>query len=144
VKLALQIAAGIVMAVLVIAFGERIYMEAELQAATEAMAKMNADAARANTQMQAQRDAQLMSQRAQADAMAQARLQENAASAQEQAHINLAAQRAAIRKKEAWSRFFTPAKDCERPKDWDAQVQCGNAYMRAMREFETHWTEESI
>jgi hypothetical protein len=83
----MQIAAGIVMAVLVIAFGERIYMEAELQAATEALAKINADAARANTQMQAQRDAQLIRQRAEADALAQARLRENTVRAQAQAQI---------------------------------------------------------
>jgi hypothetical protein len=69
VKLAIQIAAGIIMAVLVIAFGERLYMEAERQATTEAMAKINADAARANTQRRAQRDAQLSRQRAQADAL---------------------------------------------------------------------------
>jgi hypothetical protein len=95
VKLAIQIAASIVMAVLVVAVGSRLYMEAELKAATAAMAKLNADAARANAETQAQRDADLVGQRAQGDALVQARLQENSAKAQAQAR---ATQRTAIRK----------------------------------------------
>jgi hypothetical protein len=67
-------------------------MEAELRAATEAMAKLNADAAR----VQAQRDAGLVGQRVKAEALVQARLQENAAKAQ--AQPNIATQKTAIRK----------------------------------------------
>jgi hypothetical protein len=85
VKLAIQFAAGILMAVLVVAVGSRLYIAAELKAATAAMAKLNADAARANAETQAQRNADLVGQRAQADALVQARLQENAARAQTQA-----------------------------------------------------------
>jgi len=96
VKLAIQTAAGIAMAVLVIAVGNRLYTNAELEATTEAMAKLNSDAARANSEMQAQRDAELVGQRAQADAIVQARLQDNAAKARAQA--NLATQKTAIRK----------------------------------------------
>jgi hypothetical protein len=88
VKLAISIAAGIVMAVSVIAVGSRLYMEAELRAATEAMAKLNADAAR----MQAQRDAELVGQRVKAEAL----VQDNAAKAQ--AQTNLATQKNTIRK----------------------------------------------
>jgi hypothetical protein len=96
VKLAIQTAAGIAMAVLVIAIGNRLYTKAELEATTEAVAKLNSDAARANSEMQAQRDAELVGQRAQADAIVQARLQDNAAKARAQA--NLATQKTAIRK----------------------------------------------
>jgi len=102
VKLAIPITAGIVMAVLVMAVGSRLYMGAELRAATQAMAKLNADTARAHAKKQAQRDAELVGQRAQADALVQAQLQDNAAKpqaqAQAQAQANLTAQKAPIRK----------------------------------------------
>ena len=87
-KLAISIAAGVVMAVSVIAVGSRLYMEAELRAATEATAKSNADAAR----VQAQRDADLVGQRVKAEAL----VQDNAAKAQ--AQTNLATQKNTIRK----------------------------------------------
>jgi hypothetical protein len=41
-RLAIEIVAGVAMAVLVIAVGNRIYTEAELHATTQATAKMNA------------------------------------------------------------------------------------------------------
>lgn len=48
------------------------------------------------------------------------------------------------RKEKAWLNFFIPSKDCEHPVNWQMQVQCGNAYMKAKREFERrcgacHW-----
>jgi hypothetical protein len=82
-KLTIQIMAGVAMAVLVIAVGNRLYTEAELHATTQAMAKMNADAARVNVVMQDRHGAEVVGQRAQAEALAQA---------------NLAAHKAAIRK----------------------------------------------
>ena len=51
----------------------------------------------------------------------------------------LAEQQEAARKAAAWAAFFKPRKDCDTPKDWDTQVECGNAHIRAKREFEDRW-----
>ena len=47
--------------------------------------------------------------------------------------------RTAARKDAAWQAFFKPKKVCDNPPDSDTQVECGNAYMRAKREFEERW-----
>jgi len=48
-------------------------------------------------------------------------------------------QQEAARKDAAWQVFFKPKKACDNPPDSDTQVECGNAYMRAKREFEERW-----
>jgi hypothetical protein len=60
-----------------------------------------------------------------------------------QARSDMAAARSeqenAARKDAAWQAFFKPKKVCDNPPDSDTQVECGNAYMRAKREFEERW-----
>jgi hypothetical protein len=56
----------------------------------------------------------------------------------------LAEQQEAARKAAAWSAFFKPRKDCDNPKDWDTQVECGNAHIRAKREFEDRWAKGEL
>jgi len=46
---------------------------------------------------------------------------------------------AAARKDAAWNTFFKPSKACNNPPDWDAQVECGNAHIRAKKDFEDRW-----
>jgi hypothetical protein len=47
---------------------------------------------------------------------------------------------AARKQKElAWSVFYSTPESCEHPTDWTAQVECGNRYMRAKKEFDNHW-----
>lgn len=48
-------------------------------------------------------------------------------------------QQEAARKDAAWQAFFKPKKVCENPPDSDTQVDCGNAYIRATRDFEERW-----
>ncbi|HQR71314.1 MAG TPA: hypothetical protein PLE54_11960 [Burkholderiaceae bacterium] len=55
-----------------------------------------------------------------------------------------AEQQAAARKDAAWQAFFEPKKVCDNPPDSDTQVECGNAYMRAKREFEDRWARGEI
>lgn len=42
----------------------------------------------------------------------------------------------------AWAAFYSAPASCEHPVDWNAQVECGNQYMRAKRAFEQNWTVE--
>jgi Protein of unknown function (DUF2726) len=54
-------------------------------------------------------------------------------------------QAAAAAKKErelAWAASYAAPASCEHPADWTAQVECGNRYMRAKKEFETRWAAE--
>jgi hypothetical protein len=41
-----------------------------------------------------------------------------------------------------WAAFYSPPVSCEHPVDWNAQVECGNQYMRAKRLFERQWAAE--
>jgi hypothetical protein len=43
-------------------------------------------------------------------------------------------------KDHAWLASYSAPASCEHPADWKAQVECGNRYMRAKKEFEKQWT----
>jgi hypothetical protein len=75
-------------------------------------------------------------QRAQLETQA-AQLRADSAAAQ-------AEQQEAARKEAAWRAFFQPKKVCDNPPDFDTQVECGNAYMRAKREFNERWQREEL
>jgi len=57
-----------------------------------------------------------------------------------EAQAALAAQRAADalakRKERAWAASYVAPASCEHPPTWKDQVDCGNQYMRAKKEFE--------
>jgi hypothetical protein len=42
----------------------------------------------------------------------------------------------------AWAAFYSAPTSCEHPVDWNAQVECGNQYIRAKREFEKQWSAQ--
>lgn len=60
----------------------------------------------------------------------------------------LAAQQAADdlekRKQAAWAAFYKPPAFCEHPPAWQDQVECGNQYIRAKRQFEKLWASKVI
>jgi Protein of unknown function (DUF2726) len=45
-------------------------------------------------------------------------------------------------KQAAWAAFYSSPASCEHPVDWNAQVDCGNQYMRAKKVFEQKWEAE--
>jgi hypothetical protein len=45
-------------------------------------------------------------------------------------------------KQAAWAAFYSAPASCEHPVDWNAQVECGNRYMRAKKVFELKWAAE--
>jgi hypothetical protein len=49
----------------------------------------------------------------------------------------------AKRKEAAWAQFYKAPVECEHPPAWSDQVDCGNRYIRAKREFEKLWRAES-
>ena len=42
-------------------------------------------------------------------------------------------------KDHAWLAYYSAPASCEHPVDWKAQVECGNRYIRAKKEFEKQW-----
>ena len=44
----------------------------------------------------------------------------------------------------AWAAEWQVSSDCEHPVDWDAQVECGNRYIRARRQFESRWSQLAL
>jgi len=42
----------------------------------------------------------------------------------------------------AWAAFYSPPISCQHPVDWNAQVECGNQYIRAKKLFEQQWVAE--
>jgi very-short-patch-repair endonuclease len=45
-------------------------------------------------------------------------------------------------KDHAWLAYYSAPASCEHPVDWKAQVECGNFYIRAKKDFEKAWTAE--
>jgi hypothetical protein len=41
-----------------------------------------------------------------------------------------------------WGAVYSAPASCEHPVDWNAQVECGNRYMRAKKRFEVQWAAE--
>jgi hypothetical protein len=42
----------------------------------------------------------------------------------------------------AFASYYSSPASCEHPVDWNAQVECGNLYMRAKKGFELKWAKE--
>ena len=59
----------------------------------------------------------------------------------DQARVDAAVAQA---KDEAWQRFIKPSPKCDSPQDWDIQVECGNAYVRAKKVFEVRWANGDL
>jgi hypothetical protein len=136
-KLALQIAAGIVIATLMLWLLSLLMVGAAASHVGGEITKMMEQqtaraAARAERDRALQHDAAL------------ARRQAEAASAEaDRRHaVELAAAAEAQEAKErAWLDFYRSPADCERPPSWEAQVECGNHYMRAKAEFDEQWND---
>jgi len=68
---------------------------------------------------------------------------EQEAEKQEKARAAIAAQQmvteTAKRKEKAWVAYYVAPASCEHPPAWKDQVDCGNQYIRAKREFEQQW-----
>ncbi len=47
------------------------------------------------------------------------------------------------RKARAWAAAYVSPAACEHPADWNAQVECGNQYMRAKQAFERKWAHDN-
>lgn len=143
-KLALQIAAGIIIASAVIGVGRHLYLRAQLEAANRAFQQMQADMERQNAERRARLQAEQRARQRQQEAAKQARLEANAARMRAEAEEAQAEQQTAERKAAAWAAYYRPAKKCDNPSDWDTQVECGNAHIRAEREFEAKWARGEL
>jgi hypothetical protein len=76
----------------------------------------------------------------------------DAAAVQQAEHKRLEAERAstvrkaadvlAKRKQAAWAQYYKAPASCEHPPAWTDQVECGNQYIRAKREFEKLWQRQ--
>jgi Protein of unknown function (DUF2726) len=67
----------------------------------------------------------------------QKQLEAERASAAQQAHAALERRRQA-----AWAAYYQAPATCEHPPDWAEQVECGNQYIRAKREFDKRWQSQ--
>jgi hypothetical protein len=50
-----------------------------------------------------------------------------------------AAEAQAKQKRDAWTAYYAVPASCEHPAVWSEQVECGNRYMRAKKEFDQRW-----
>jgi predicted secreted protein len=88
------------------------------QSFADTAAKIQAETARRNAQVDQDRRAKVESDAAASSAKAEA----------EKA------------KALAWAQFYTAPKECEHPPDWNIQVECGNKFMRAKRAVEAQYS----
>lgn len=140
-KLVLQIAAGILVAAILL-FAAKLYM------AKVAMDAMAASAQVALTTLQKTAEAQSERMRArQAERVAQSEHQKMELQRQKAAQMRAESDALAARiqteqaREAAWNRFYQPSASCLNPPTWEAQVECGNAHIRAKREFEIRWEQ---
>lgn len=126
------VAAVAVLAAPLIYWAAAAFMMNRAERATE---QIQSGANSAMDRLQANHERREQERRAHA---ARVRLQEIAA--QQEAFRAEQEKRDAERRKElAWARYFVAPTACERPPTWEFQVECGNRYMRAKREFEARW-----
>ena len=143
-RLAIQIAAGIVMATAVIGTARYLFIQAQLRALTETFQQMEADSRRRNHDVQVRLQAQQRARQRQIAEAKQSEVEARAAEMRMQAAAARSQQDAAARKAAAWAAFHKPKRECDNPPNWDSQVECGNAHMRAKREFEDRWTRGEL
>lgn len=142
--LAKQIAVGILVAAAVIFVGFHIYLALVVKAAEQVGQQAVADVQQQTAEMQARFQAQQAEQRRRADQARLDKIYADAARMRADADAARAEQDSAARRAAAWQRFYKPAKKCDDPPDWDTQVECGNAHIRAQREFEARWAKGEI
>jgi hypothetical protein len=149
--LAKQIAAGILIAAAVIFVGFHLYLYLAVRAAAE-VAEEATQQFRQEIQAQSEKTeavlrAETATRRIDAErraAMEMQRREEIARQTKAAADQARAEQATAAAKRQAWQRFYQPPKKCDSPPDWDTQVECGNAHIKAQREFESRWARGDI
>lgn len=149
--LAKQIAVGILIAAAVIFVGFHLYAALAMRAASKA-AQEFVEQSQQEMQEQLERSAAERKARAEAQrvemerraATEMAQRQEVARRTQEAADQARLEQAAAAAKETAWREYYKPSAKCTDPEDWDAQVECGNAHIRAQREFEARWARGEL
>lgn len=149
--LAKQIAVGILIAAAVIFIGFHLYaalvVQAVSTAANEATKEFQAQMQQSQNETRARTDAQRArteAQRRQAEQDALQRRQQMARQVQAAADQAKADAASAVAREQAWHRFYKPSTKCDAPPDWDTQVECGNAFVRAKREFEVKWARGEL
>lgn len=144
--LAKQIAVGILVAAAVIFVGFHLYAAIAMRAASKAAQEL-IEQSQQEVQEQLKRSAAERKARAEAQRVANerraaaelAQRQEVARQTQAAADQARLEQAAAAAKEKAWREYYKPSTKCTDPQDWDTQVECGNAHIRAQREFEARW-----
>lgn len=137
--LAKQIAAGILIAAAVIFIGFHLYAAFAVRLASKAAQEF---VQQSQLEMREQLERKAVQRRTQAEARRVAEERKAAAElAQHQEAVRKARieQATAAAKQQAWRNFYKPSPKCTDPPDWDTQIECGNAHMRAQREFEGRW-----
>jgi hypothetical protein len=142
--LAKQIAAGILIAAAVIFVGFHLYAAIAARVAAKAAQEL---VQQSQQEMQEQLERNASKRRAQVEAQRVANERRSAAELakrQEAASQARAEQATAAAKRQAWRNFYKPSPKCADPPDWDTQVECGNAHMRAQKEFESRWARGDL
>lgn len=141
-KQALQIAAGIIIASVVIFGGRLLIVAAAARALAQEVTAMQAGmvesaherSRQVHAHAAARRESErLLAERAALDRIEQAQLQIE----RERREADAARQKAA-----AWRAIYRQAPECEKPPTWELQVECGNRHIRAKRKFEAEWARQ--
>jgi hypothetical protein len=145
--LARQIAVGILAAAAVLG-GIYLWLQYEKARRVEAVVGQFLETVRSiETQHQVERRAAAAARQAAARRRADeelARRRELARKTQAAADQAMRDQAAVAAKERAWQQFYRPPKKCDHPPDWDTQVECGNAHIRAKKEFEDRWSHNKL
>jgi uncharacterized membrane protein YhiD involved in acid resistance len=132
---AIQIAAGILMAAAVMTILGMLFAAHQLRQAERAIAEVAAETRARTEEAQARQraEAAVKAERERQQRLEQAERTRRAQEAQREGIAQMEA------KERAWNRYYQTPPECEKPANWDAQVECGNRHIRARREFEINW-----
>lgn len=134
-RLPLQIVATVFLLALIGAVADVVFFRLAADQVVVAANQINEDAQRSLQRIQQEQQQRIERQRLQQ----QQELRAKAAEAQAAADHAREAAVVEARKQAAWSHYYRQPAKCENPSDFDVNVECGNAYIRAKREFEIKW-----
>lgn len=137
---AIQIGAGILIASAVLGVAGYLFTAYQVDQATKAMSRVSKELAAENQAALAQRQAAAQT-KADAENARQAAERQRAQDAAIARQEGIAQMEAKMR---AWNRFYQTPPECEKPANWDTQVECGNKYIRAQKVFEDRWAQGQL
>lgn len=141
---ALTIFLAVLSAILVAFFLREVYTEYQLRRAAAALTQtIEVNNQQLQQSVESIRRKQEANRQAQLERLNQQRLDKYRTEKQKQAAISASIEERR-KKSDAWASYFKPSKDCESTNDNIDLIACGNAHLKAKKQFDKMWANEQL